>query len=147
MISQNTHVQRKTVVWKKKKKGDNKILLWNRNNWISLSYPEQICGGMYAWYLWAFHGDKKEFMCDQSRGETANETSLYLLFRGFFFYCYYCNTLSWWGVWTLNHFSNWWYRQQVFWNHEWAVPCHSAAPSDMNVSKNWILRKFLSFSF
>lgn len=53
-----------------------------------------------------FPWGQKEFMCDQIWGKIANEMSLYLLFRGFFPDCCYCNILLGWGVWALNHSLN-----------------------------------------
>lgn len=58
MISPRTHVLRKTTLTKDKKRKE-RIKNWNRIAiTVSLTYSEQICREMNAWYLWAFHGDK-----------------------------------------------------------------------------------------
>lgn len=56
----------------------------NRNNWISLSYSEQICGEMNDWYLWAFHKDKKN-LCVIKAGVKQQMKYLYTFFLEDFF--------------------------------------------------------------
>lgn len=57
---------------------------WNRNNWISWSYSEQICREMNAWYLWAFHRDKKN-LCVIKAGVKQQMKYLYSCFLEAFF--------------------------------------------------------------
>lgn len=69
-------------------------MYWNRNEWVSLGYSEQICGKMNAWYLWTSHRAKKN-LCDLNK---KNEVSSYPLVRVFVFVlfclfdCCYCKT-------------------------------------------------------
>lgn len=52
-------------------------MYWNRSEWVSLDYSEQICGKMNACYLWTSHRAKKN-LCDLNK---KNEVSSYLPVR------------------------------------------------------------------